>query len=167
MMSLVAHKKREQPESEKHEHECKCCAKLKREVECMHRDIIRLLKWIALKEIDFVQVGGTMNYSMQAGTSAEFDGQFIPTDGSTDGSTPQWGASDGTVELAPSTDGKKCVATLPLPYLAASFDLTFKAVSSDPTIGPVTKTHTITVTQPPPPPPPNPLTAVDFVQVSG
>ena len=149
---------------EEHHHECGC--NICKELRCIHNDIIRILKWIALKEIDFVQVGGGMNYSQVAGTTASFQSVLTPADGAqAAGTKPQWTASDTTVQLVPSADGLSCDAILPLPYLAASYDLTESAVSSDPAIGTLTVTHTITVTQPVPPPPA--LTAIDFVQTAG
>lgn len=151
-----------------HEHncECDCCRELKRELNCIHRDVIRILKWIALKEIDFVQVGGTMNYSQEAGTTATFQTVLTPSNGAqAAGTKPQWTVSDTTVQLVPSGDGLTCDAILPLPYLAASYDLNVTAVSSDPSIGTVAKTHTVTVTQPVPPP--TALQAIDFVQTGG
>ena len=107
-----------------------------------------------------------MDYSQVAGTTASFKSVLTPDNGAqAEGTKPQWTSSDTTVQLVPSADGLTCDAVLPLPYLAASYDLTENATSSDPSIGVVTKTHTITVTQPVPLPPP--LTAIDFVQTAG
>ena len=154
---------------ETHEHncDCSCCVAMKRELRCIHLDLIKVLKWIALKEIDFVQVGGNMNFSQVAGTTATFKAKLTPADGAfAAGEKPQWSTNDATIAVAPTADGMDVDITVPLPYLAPSFNLTVSGVSSDPTIGTVTNTHTITVTQPTPPPP-NPLTAIDFEQTAG
>jgi hypothetical protein len=143
--------------------------KILHEVECIHEDVKRLLRYIALHKIDFIQVGGNpMNYSIQAGSSGTFQAVFTPPNGTqAPGTSPSWSCSDPSIGLTPSADGTSVVAAVPASN-TASFTLTLSATSSDPTqgvSGVLTAVHTITVTQPPPPP--TPLTGVDFVQTAG
>lgn len=144
--------------------------KIWKEMQCMHQDLIRVLKWIALKEIDFVQVEGGMNFSVVAGASASFEGIFTPANGAQKaGTVPQWAASDPNIVLSPSADGTSCQVQTSPGTTDTSFVLTMSATSSDPTQGTngvLSVSHTIAVTQPPPPPPPA-LTGVDFQQTAG
>lgn len=140
--------------------------KILHEVECIHEDVKRLLRFNALHKIDFIQVGGNpMNYSIQAGQSGTFNLVLTPANGTqATGTSPSWSCSDPSIGLTPSADGTSLVAAVPVGN-TANFSLTVSATSSDPTqgvSGVLTATHTITVTQPPPPP--TPLTGVDFVQ---
>lgn len=137
------------------------------EIKCIHKDLLRILRWIALKEIDFVQVGGGMNFSIVRGAGGTFTAVLTPSNGAqAAGSTPSWAASDPSVVVTPSADGLSAVVNAPAGSTVTGFDLSFKATSSDPNVGVLSATHTISVTEPTPPPPP-PLTAVDFVQSAG
>lgn len=140
----------------------------KKELRCIHEDLKRILRWIALKKIDFIQLGGCdMNFSIVAGTKGSFAAVLTPASGAqAPGTVPQWSASDPSVTLTPSADGLTCDADVPLSDAAASFDLKVSAVSSDPAVGTVSATHTITVTQPTPPPP-TALQSIEFVQTAG
>jgi hypothetical protein len=144
--------------------ECQQCELLN----CIHRDLIRILKWIALKEIDFVQVGGSMN--IVRGTGGTFTAVLTPTNGAqAAGTTPQWGADDPSIVLTPSADGLSCQANAPTGSTVTSFNLSVKATSSDPTVGAagvVSATHPVTVSEPTPPPP-TALQSIDFVQTAG
>lgn len=140
----------------------------RKELRCIHEDLKRILRWIALKKIDFIQLGGCdMNFSIVAGTKGSFSAVLTPAGGAqAAGTVPQWSASDPSVTLTPSADGLTCDVAVPLSDTAANFDLEISAVSSDPTIGTVKAQHLITVTQPTPPPP-TALTGIDFVQTAG
>jgi hypothetical protein len=131
---------------------------------CIHEDVKRLLRWIALRKIHIKQIGGHgMNFSIVAGTTGSFAAVLSPPNGAqAPGTVPQWSASDPSVTLNPSTDGLTCDASVPLSDTAASFDLKVSAVSSDPAVGTVSSTHTITVTQPT-----VALQAIDFTQTAG
>jgi hypothetical protein len=137
-----------------------------RELRCIHWDVIRILRWISLKKIDFVQTGGCkMNFSIVAGTTGSFAAVFTPDNGAqAPGTVPQWTASDPAITLTPSADGTTCDVAVPAAQTNA-FDLDLSAVSSDPSVGTVAAKHTIAVTQPVPPP--APLTAIDFAQTAG
>ena len=144
-----------------------CCKKLREiwdVVACTHRDVIKLLKWIALKKIDFVQLHGDIfmptNFTIVAGTKGSFGALLTPPNGATSG-VPAWSASDASVTLTPSADGLSCDADVPVGN-TAPFDLTLSATSSDSTVGTVSKAHTISVLPPPPPP----LQSVDFQQTA-
>jgi len=155
---------------EHHEHECDCdcCRELKRELHCIHNDLIRILKWIALKKIDFVQIGGcNMNFNLVKGTAGTFKAVLSPADGAqAAGSTPQWTSSNASALLAASTDGLSVDVLFPVgDTTVTSFDLSLSAVSSDPAVGTVSATHTISLSEPTPPP--TALQAVDFVQTAG
>lgn len=133
-------------------------------VRCTHLDVIKILKWIALKEIDFVQVGGGMNFSIVRGAAGTFNAVLTPPNGGmASGTVPAWSASDATIVLAPAADGLSCLATAPLGGTLTTFNLSISAQSSDPTVGTVTNSHAIAVTEPAPPA----LTAIDFVQTAG
>lgn|GEM_PF-2144543 len=134
------------------------------EILCIHRDIKRLLQWIALKEIDFVQFGGSMNFSIVRGAAGTFTAVLNPVNGAqAAGTVPQWTASDSSVVLNPSADGLSCDATAPAGSTFTTFDLNLKATSSDPAVGVVSVTHTIAVTEPVAPP----LQSIDFAQTGG
>lgn len=144
-------------------------SEIRKTVECIHNDVMRILKHIALRKIDFEQTGGGMNYSIQAGTKGTFKAVLTPTNGAmAAGTVPQWSASDPAITLVPSTDGLTCDANVPATF-TGNFDLSLSATSSDPTagvngkIGP--QIHLIQVTAAPPPPP-APLTGIDFVQTA-
>ena len=142
--------------------------RMERTLNCVHEDVKRILRLLALKRINFIQLGGRhMPISgITAGKSGTFAAILTPPNGAqAPGSAPAWKASDPSVMLVPSADGLSCEAAVPLGFTAASFDLAISAVSSDAAIGTVGQTHTIPVTQPPPPPPPA-LTAIDFDQTA-
>lgn len=142
---------------------CKKLEEIWLEVVCIHHDVIKILKWIALKKIDFVQLGGcTMNYSIVAGTTGSFAAVLNPANGAqAPGTVPQWSASDPAITLTPSADGTTCDVAVPAAQTNA-FDIDLSAVSSDPSVGTVTAKHTIAVTQPV-----APLQSIDFVQTAG
>jgi hypothetical protein len=130
----------------------------------IQRDVKQLLRWIALKEIDFAQVGGCMNNSIVRGTPGTFIAVLTPANGAqAPGTVPQWGADDPSVVLTPTVDGLTCTVQAPVGSTVTTFNLSIRAVSSDPTIGTVSNTHPITVTEPVAPP----LTAIDFTQTAG
>lgn len=137
-------------------------AQIRRIVECTHNDVIKILKLLALKEIDFVQLGGSMNNQIQAGQTGQFSAVLTPTNGAmASGTFPKWAASDPAISLTPAADGLSCAVVVP-PTQTANFDLSISAVSSDATVGTVTASHLITVTQPVPPA----LKSIDFVQTA-
>ena len=132
--------------------------------ECIHRDVIRILKWIALKKIDFIQAGGGMNFSIVRGTAGSFKAVLTPDNGAmAAGTVPSWAADDGSVQVGPAADGLSANIVAPLGSTVTTFNLQIKATSSDPSIGDVANTHAITVTEPVA----APLTAIDFVQTAG
>jgi uncharacterized protein YjdB len=122
----------------------------------------QILRLLALRKIDFIQVGGYMptNFSIQPGQTGSFSAVKTPSNGGS--TTPGWSSSDASITLTPSADGLTCEAAVPTGYAAQSFDLTIAAVSTDSSIGLLKATHTITVNPPPPPA----LTALDFVQTA-
>ena len=125
-------------------------AKIEREVECLHRDVQRLLRILSLHHIDFTQSGGNMptDFSIVAGTNGTFAAVLTPANGAqAAGTVPQWSASDASVTLTPSADGLNCVAAVPATDTAASFDLQITAVSADASVGTVKAAHTITIVQ--------------------
>lgn len=140
------------------------------DVKCIHRDVVRLLKWIALKEIEIVQVGGGMNFSIVRGAAGTFNAVLTPANGAqAAGSFPAWAADDPSIVLVPSADGLSCEVTAPAGGTLTTFNLSVKATSSDPSVGTtgvVSASHAITVTEPAPPPPPA-LQSIDFVQSAG
>jgi hypothetical protein len=137
---------------------------IRREVHCIHEDVQRILRLLALRRIDFIQSEGSeMITGIVAGSTGSFVALLRPSNGAqAPGTVPAWTSSDASVSLAPSADGLSVVASVPTGFTAASFDLTLTAVSSDAVIGTLTATHTIPVTQPPPPP----LSAIDFDQTA-
>jgi hypothetical protein len=146
-------------------HDRKRLEKTEREVECLHRDVQRLLRILSLHRVDFIQLGGCMptDFSIVAGSSGIFNAILTPPNGAqAAGTVPSWSASDASVTLTPSADGLNCVAAVPATDTAASFDLQITAVSADASVGTVKAAHTITIVQPTPPPPA--LTAIDFAQ---
>lgn len=134
------------------------------ELKCIHRDVIKILRLIALKEIDFVQVGGGMNFSIVRGAVGTFTAVLNPASGGqAAGTVPKWAADDTTIVLAPSADGLSCDVTAPTGGTVTTFNLTLTATSSDSAVGDVSASHGISVTEPPPPP----LQSIDFVQSAG
>lgn len=149
-----------------------CCKKVLKRldeiwdvVNCIHADVIRILKWIALKKIDFVQVGGCcMNNSIVRGTAGSFAAVLTPANGAqAAGTVPQWSADDASIVLSPSADGLACGVEAPAGSTVTTFNLKITAVSSDPAVGTVSNSHPISVTEPPPPA----LQAIDFTQTAG
>ena len=148
--------------------------KIEREVECLHRDVQRLLRILSLHHIDFMQVpdfnfwGDNMptNFSIVAGTNGTFTAVLTPPNGAlAAGEVPKWAASDTSVIVTPSADGLTCEAAVPVGVTAVNFDFDIVGVSADASVGILTSKHTITIVQPPPPPPPA-LTAIDFAQTA-
>lgn len=138
--------------------------RIERELECVHDDVKRLLRWIALKKIDFIQAGGCMDFSIVRGAAGTFTAQLTPPNGAqAPGTVPQWSANDSSIVLSPSADGLSCDVTAPVGSTVTGFTLSISAQSSDPAVGTVSNSHSITVTEPAPPP----LTAIDFVQTAG
>jgi hypothetical protein len=142
--------------------------RLEHTLNCVHEDVKRILRLLALKRINFIQLGG--RHMPISGITAGKNGTFVailtpPNGAEAPGSVPAWKASDSAVILVPSADGLSCEAAVPVGFTAASFDLEISAVSSDAAIGSLSQTHTIPVTQPPPPPPPA-LTTIDFDQTA-
>jgi hypothetical protein len=139
--------------------------RIEREVECLHRDVQRLLRILSLHRVDFIQLGGCMptDFSIVAGTSGTFASILTPPNGAlAAGEVPKWSASDSSVIITPSPDGLTCEAAVPVGATAASFDLELTAISADASVGTVKAAHTITIVQPPPPA----LTAIDFAQTA-
>jgi hypothetical protein len=154
-----------------HEHNEKSrLTKIEEILECLHEDVKRMLRWIALKKIDFIQVGGSMNFSIVRGAAGTFTAVLTPANGTQAPSTlPAWAADDTTIVLNPSADGLSCEVTAPLGGTVTAFHLSIKATSSDPSVGVsgvVNANHAITITEPTPPPP-TPLQSIDFVQSAG
>ena len=79
--------------------------KIEREVECLHRDVQRLLRILSLHRVDFIQLGGCMptDFSIVAGTNGTFAAVLTPANGAQAvGTVPQWSASDSSVIVTPS-----------------------------------------------------------------
>jgi len=108
-----------------------------------------------------------MNFSLVRGAKGTVTAVLTPTNGAqAAGTVPQWGADDPTIQLAPSADGLSCDVTAPLGGTITTFSLSFKATSSDPTVGTsgvVSATHQFAITEPAAPA----LQSVDFVQSAG
>jgi hypothetical protein len=140
-----------------------CCECVLEELAHIRNDIKKILRWIALKDIDFIQDGGCMptDFSVIVGTTGSFAAVLNPPNGTMSG-VPLWSASDASVVLSPAADGLSCVAGIPAGFTAASFTLTLTAISSDTSIGTLTASHNIRADQPTPPA----LSAIDFIQVS-
>lgn len=159
------------------QHDRERLERVEHETKCIHEDVKRLLRWIALKKISFFQIGKkccccggcVMDFSIVAGATGSFQAVKTPANGTeAPGDIPQWHSSDPSVVLTPSADGLTCDAAVPAGFTAASFNLSISAVSSDSTQGDngtVGSTHVITVT--PATPPTQPLTGIDFVQTAG
>jgi hypothetical protein len=147
-------------------HERRLLETIAEEVRRIREDVERLLRHIALTEIEFIQVEGDdmpTNFTIAAGTSGHFVAVLTPPNGLMNG-VPQWASSDPAVVLTPAANGLSCDAAVPATDTNPSFDLTLTAVSSDPTITVAPAVHTITIMQPVPPP--TPLTAIDFAQAA-